>query len=135
MLGAQTQGMIGYWLVQALQNALPGRRSAACLVSRTLVRADDPAFARPTKFVGPVYDEARPGALAAEHGWEVRPDGAGLAAGRALPGARRDRSSWPSSGLLDRPGRHRGLRRRRRHPRVADGPAGCTAWRRWSTRT
>ena len=44
VLGAQTQGMIGYWLVQALQNALPGRQ-VACLVSRTLVRRDDPAFA------------------------------------------------------------------------------------------
>jgi carbamate kinase len=32
VLGAQTQGMIGYWLVQALQNALPDRR-LACLVS------------------------------------------------------------------------------------------------------
>src|ERR1700687_5172521 len=37
VLGAQTQGMIGYWLVQALQNAVPGRQ-VACLVSRTLVR-------------------------------------------------------------------------------------------------
>jgi carbamate kinase len=56
VLGAQTQGMIGYWLVQALQNALPGRQ-VACLVSRTLVRRDDPAFADPSKFVGPVYSE------------------------------------------------------------------------------
>ena len=45
--------MIGYWLVQALQNAVPGRQ-VACLVSRTLVSADDPAFAHPSKFVGPV---------------------------------------------------------------------------------
>ena len=75
VLGAQTQGMIGYWLVQALQNALPGRQ-VACLVSRTLVRRDDPAFARPSKFVGPVYDEPRARALAAAHGWEVRQDGA-----------------------------------------------------------
>ena len=45
VLGAQTQGMIGYWLVQALQNALPGRQ-VACLVSQTLVSAADPA-ARP----------------------------------------------------------------------------------------
>ena len=48
VLGAQTQGMIGYWLVQALQNALPGRQ-VACLVSRTLVRRDDPAFAAPVQ--------------------------------------------------------------------------------------
>ena len=57
MLGAQTQGMIGYWLLQALQNALPDGR-VACLVSRTVVSAEDPAFGRPTKFVGPVYRSA-----------------------------------------------------------------------------
>jgi carbamate kinase len=76
VLGAQTQGMIGYWLVQALQNALPGRQ-VACLVSRTLVREDDPAFADPSKFVGPVYDEQQARALAAIGGWQVRPDGPG----------------------------------------------------------
>jgi carbamate kinase len=74
VLGAQTQGMIGYWLVQALQNALPGRQ-VACLVSRTLVRCDDPAFAHPAKFVGPVYDERQARALAASQHWEVRQDG------------------------------------------------------------
>jgi carbamate kinase len=74
VLGAQTQGMIGYWLVQALQNALPGRL-AGCLVCRTLVSADDPAFADPAKFVGPVYDEAGARQLAARHGWQIRQDG------------------------------------------------------------
>ncbi len=74
VLGAQTQGMIGYWLVQALQNALPGRL-AGCLVCRTLVSADDPAFADPAKFVGPVYDEARARQLAADYGWQIRRDG------------------------------------------------------------
>jgi len=58
VLGAQTQGMIGYWLVQALQNALPGRL-AGCLVCRTLVSADDPAFADPVKFVGPLGGPSR----------------------------------------------------------------------------
>jgi carbamate kinase len=74
VLGAQTQGMIGYWLVQALQNALPGRL-AGCLVCRTLVSADDPAFADPAKFVGPVYDEAGARQLAARYGWQIRQDG------------------------------------------------------------
>ena len=74
VLGAQTQGMIGYWLVQALHGAVPGQ-PAVCLLSRTVVRADDPAFASPTKFVGPVYDEARARQLAAERGWAVRQDG------------------------------------------------------------
>ena len=74
VLGAQTQGMIGYWLVQALHNAVPGQ-PAGCLISRTVVRADDPAFTNPTKFVGPVYDEAQARKLAAERGWDVRQDG------------------------------------------------------------
>jgi carbamate kinase len=75
VLGAQTQGMIGYWLLQALQNALPGRQ-VTCLVSRTLVSRDDPAFGRPSKFVGPVYDEEQARALADSQHWDVRPDGA-----------------------------------------------------------
>jgi carbamate kinase len=74
VLGAQTQGMIGYWLVQALQGATGGR-AAACLVCRTLVQADDVAFADPTKFVGPGYDRVTALRLAAERGWEVRQDG------------------------------------------------------------
>src|SRR4249919_2034804 len=74
VLGAQTQGMIGYWLLQALQNALPGRQVAA-VVNQTLVSAADPAFASPTKFVGEVYDEATAKRLAAERGWSVAQDG------------------------------------------------------------
>jgi carbamate kinase len=75
VLGAQTQGMIGYWLVQELRNTLPGRQTA-CLVSRTLVSPDDPAFAHPSKFVGQVYDEQQARALAASQHWEIRQDGA-----------------------------------------------------------
>jgi len=74
VLVAQTQGMIGYWLLQALQNTLPGRQVAA-IVNQTLVSAADPAFADPTKFVGPVYDEATAHRLAGERGWQVKPDG------------------------------------------------------------
>lgn len=49
VLGAQTQGMIGYWLLQAMQNALPGR-DVASLITQTLVSAADPAFGHPTKW-------------------------------------------------------------------------------------
>ena len=45
VLVAQTQGMIGYWLMQALGNMLPGGQ-AACLLTRTLIRADGPAWRR-----------------------------------------------------------------------------------------
>jgi carbamate kinase len=74
VLGAQTQGMIGYWLVQALQRAAGGKH-AVCLICRTLVHPDDPAFAHPSKFVGPVYDKDTAVRLAADHGWDVREDG------------------------------------------------------------
>jgi carbamate kinase len=74
-LGAETQGLIGYWLLQALQNALPGKQ-VACFITQTLVSAADPAFQSPTKFVGPVYDEAEAKRLAGERGWTVKPDGA-----------------------------------------------------------
>ena len=74
-LTAQTQGMIGYWLVRELRRAVPGR-PAGCLICQTLVDAGDPAFAAPTKFVGPVYDEPTARELAAGHGWAIRQDGA-----------------------------------------------------------
>lgn len=75
VLGAQTQGMIGYWIMQALSRAVPVKR-VGCLICRTIVAADDPAFARPAKFVGPVYDEQTARRLAAGQGWQVRKDGA-----------------------------------------------------------
>jgi len=93
VLGAQTQGMIGYWLTVALSNALP-RRQVACLVSRTLVRLDDPAFDQPSKFVGPGYDEPQARALAGKYGWTVRQDGAAW---------RRVVASPEPAGLLDLP--------------------------------
>ncbi|MDQ2873529.1 MAG: carbamate kinase [Actinomycetota bacterium] len=74
VLGAQTQGMIGYWLLQGFQNAVPGREIAS-VITQTLVSAADPAFADPAKFVGPVYPEAEARRVAAERGWTVKADG------------------------------------------------------------
>ena len=74
VLGAQTQGMIGYWLLQAMQNNLPGRQVAA-IINQTLVEAGDPAFQNPTKFVGEVYDEQEAKELADARGWTVKQDG------------------------------------------------------------
>ncbi|MCX5097350.1 carbamate kinase [Streptomyces sp. NBC_00365] len=76
VLGAETQGMIGALLARALHNALPGRRIAT-LVTHTLVRADDPAFERPTKFVGQVYGQDVAKALARHRGWRMGLDGKG----------------------------------------------------------
>jgi len=74
VLGAESQGMIGYFLLQALENALPGR-SVVSLICQTEVNADDPAFTDPTKFVGPVYAESVAADLAARRGWQIRQDG------------------------------------------------------------
>jgi carbamate kinase len=76
VLGAQTQGMIGYWLLQSMQNHLPDRQVAA-IINQTLVEAADPAFADPTKFVGEVYEKVEADRLAAERGWAIRADGDG----------------------------------------------------------
>jgi carbamate kinase len=74
VLGAQSAGMIGYQLEQALGVHL-GADRVATLLTQVVVRADDPAFARPTKPVGPVYGEADARALAAARGWTVARDG------------------------------------------------------------
>lgn len=73
-LGAETQGLIGYWLMQSLHNVLPHRRVVA-LLTQCVVDCADPAFTHPTKFVGPTYDEAAARALATERNWVVAPDG------------------------------------------------------------
>jgi carbamate kinase len=74
VLGAESEGMVGYLIEQALENELPGRQIAA-LLTQVVVDPRDPAFAAPTKPIGPVYDEATAKRLARERGWTVRPDG------------------------------------------------------------
>jgi carbamate kinase len=74
VLVAQTQGMIGYWLAQELRNA-GVQRPVAAIVTQTVVRADDPAFAHPTKFIGGSYPEPTARSLADLHGWAVARDG------------------------------------------------------------
>jgi carbamate kinase len=75
VLGAQTQGMIGYFFLQSIKNALPDREVVS-LISQTEVAGDDPAFTHPTKFVGPVYSEQEAHRLAVLRDWQVRADGA-----------------------------------------------------------
>jgi carbamate kinase len=73
-LVAETQGLIGYWLQQALANAGLARPVVA-LVTQTVVDAADPVFGAPTKFVGSGYDEQVARDLAGRHGWTVERDG------------------------------------------------------------
>jgi carbamate kinase len=75
VLGAQTEGMIGYVIEQELGNLLPAEVPLATVLTMIEVSLDDPAFADPTKFVGPIYDEAAAAALAAERGWVFKADG------------------------------------------------------------
>jgi carbamate kinase len=74
VLGAESEGMIGYLLEQALRNRLPGR-PVATLLTQIVVDPADPAFAHPSKPIGPIYSEADARRLAAERGWAVAPDG------------------------------------------------------------
>jgi carbamate kinase len=75
VLGAQTEGMIGYFIEQELGNLLPFEKPLGTLLTMTEVDPDDPAMQDPTKFVGPVYDEAEAKRLATEKGWTVKQDG------------------------------------------------------------
>lgn len=77
VLGAESQGMIGYVVAQELRNARPAREVAVVL-TQTRVDPVDPAFLRPTKPIGPVYAAAAAEALRAERRWTFAPDGDGL---------------------------------------------------------
>jgi carbamate kinase len=74
ILGAESQGMIGYLLVQALAGELPEREVVA-LLTQVLVDSNDPAFRCPTKPIGPIYSEQEARELAAGRGWTVARDG------------------------------------------------------------
>jgi carbamate kinase len=75
VLGAQTEGMIGYILQQELGNLLPFERRLASLLTLVEVDPADPAFGNPTKPVGPVYTKDEADGLAADKGWTFKPDG------------------------------------------------------------
>ena len=75
VLGAQTEGMIGYMIEQELGNLLPIDIPFATILTMVEVDADDPAFKDPTKFVGPVYEEVEAKRLAKEKDWSIKQDG------------------------------------------------------------
>ncbi|MES1211497.1 MAG: carbamate kinase [Acidobacteriota bacterium] len=75
VLGAQTEGMIGYMIEQELGNILPFEQPFATILSMVEVDPADPAFQDPTKPIGPVYSEEEARQLAAEKGWRMAPDG------------------------------------------------------------
>jgi len=74
VLGSETQGMIGYILMQELKNILPAQ-DVSCLLTQMSVDPNDPAFLDPSKPIGPVYNEAEARELAEKYQWTIKPDG------------------------------------------------------------
>lgn len=77
VLDAESEGWIGYLIAQELGNLLPGDTRCASLLTQIEVDAQDAAFARPTKPIGPVYTEDEARRLAEQRGWHVARDGKG----------------------------------------------------------
>src|SRR3954451_18341234 len=102
VLGAQTEGMIGYMIEQELGNLLPFERPFASLLTMIEVDPDDPAFQRPTKFMGPVYERAEAEALAAEKGWSIKQDGQKWRRVVASPAPKRIFEIKPITWLLEK---------------------------------
>jgi len=71
ILGAESVGMIGYMVEQELANALPAGTKLATLLTQIEVDGDDPAFSRPEKPIGPVYDDAEAAGVRKIHGWPL----------------------------------------------------------------
>jgi carbamate kinase len=102
VLGAQTEGMIGYVLEQELGNLLPPEVPLATILTMVEVDASDPASGDPTKFVGPVYDAETADALAADKGWAFRQDGESWRRVVPSPEPRRIFEIRPIKWLLDK---------------------------------
>ena len=75
VLGAETEGMIGYMIEQELSNILPFEVPCATILTMIEVDPDDPAFGNPTKFIGPVYAESEARQLAKDKNWSIKHDG------------------------------------------------------------
>ncbi|MBR9770735.1 MAG: carbamate kinase [Gammaproteobacteria bacterium] len=75
VLGAETEGMIGYMIEQELGNLLPPEVPFASLLTQVEVDADDPAFQQPSKPIGPIYQRDEACRLAELKGWTMARDG------------------------------------------------------------
>ena len=102
VLDAGTQGMIGYLIQQELRSLLPPEQQVATLLTMVTVDPADPAFAHPTKFVGPVYAKEDADKLAAAKGWTFRQDGAAWRRVVPSPEPRQILEIQPITWLLER---------------------------------
>lgn len=101
VLGAETEGMIGYMLEMELGNLLPEEQPIATVLTMIEVDASDPAFGDPTKFVGPIYDKEEADRLSQAKEWVMKPDGAHWRRVVASPQPRRIFEIRPIRWLLD----------------------------------
>ncbi|PSW19835.1 carbamate kinase [Photobacterium sanctipauli] len=74
VLVAESQGMIGYMIAQALEQQA-GMSPVTCLMTRVCVDANDSAFEQPSKFIGPVYQVEQMSELKEQYGWNMKVDG------------------------------------------------------------
>ncbi len=102
VLGAQTEGMIGYMIEQELGNLLPFEKPFATLLTMVEVDPADPAFRNPSKPIGPLYSEEEAGRLAKERGWSVGRDGQSWRRVVASPQPKRIFEIRPVKWLLER---------------------------------
>ena len=102
VLGASTEGMIGYLIEQELGNQLGNHRVVVTLVTRTEVDASDPAFTDPTKFVGPGYFDADAEIAVEQHGWTMKRDGTWMRRVVASPRPVRILELQPVNWLLEK---------------------------------
>ena len=75
VLGAQSEGMIGYMIEQELGNLMPTETAFATILTMVEVDPEDPAFQNPTKPIGPVYRREEANEIASERGWKIARDG------------------------------------------------------------
>jgi carbamate kinase len=102
MLGAESDGLIGYLLEQEIGNALGTQKCVATLLTRIEVEADDPAFDEPSKPIGPLYDADQAVALRRERGWVMARDGDAWRRVVPSPAAREIVDARPIGWLLER---------------------------------
>ena len=102
VLGAETEGMIGYIIEQELGNILPFEQPFATLLSMTEVDPADPAWANPDKPIGPLYSRDEAARLAAAKGWTMAPDGGGFRRVVPSPKPKRIFQTRPVRWLLEK---------------------------------
>ncbi len=90
VLSAESEGMIGYLIEQALANELPGREIAT-LLTQVEVDLADPAFSKPTKPIGPIYSQAEAANIVARTGWSLVADNGGVRRAVSSPNPQRIR--------------------------------------------